>query len=53
LRNAPSKYGGKERWKYCRTLERAKHLQKVASEGGLHSIICQKVNGRYVSLNGG
>ena len=39
---------GKERWKYCYTIERAKHLQELAKQGGLSSIIYQKTRGGYV-----
>lgn len=37
---------GKERWKYCRTIERAKFLQRSAIDGGLSSIIYEK-RGKY------
>lgn len=43
---------GKERWKYCRTIERAKRLQQEATAGGLCSIIYEKVDGSYVACNG-
>lgn len=43
---------GKERWKYCRTIERAKKLQQEATAGGLCSIIYEKVDGSYVAWNG-
>ena len=41
-------HGGKERWKYCRTIERAIHLQESAKAGGLCSIIYQKTTEGYV-----
>lgn len=41
-------HGGKERWKYCRTIKRAKHLQESAKAGGLCSIIYQKTTEGYV-----
>ena len=41
-------HGGKERWKYCRTIERAKRLQESAKSGGLCSIIYQKTTDGYV-----
>lgn len=43
---------GKERWKYCRTIEKAKKLQQEATAGGLCSIIYEKVDGSYVAWNG-
>jgi len=41
-------HGGRERWKYCRTIERAKYLQETAKKGGLCSIIYQKTTKGYV-----
>lgn len=43
---------GKERWKYCRTIERAKKLQQEATAGGLCSIIYEKGDKGYVAWNG-
>jgi len=43
---------GKERWKYCRTIERAKKLQQEATAGGLCSIIYEKADKGYVAWNG-
>ena len=43
-------YRWKERWRYPRTLKRAKMLQEQATEQGLHSIISQKINGKYVPI---
>ena len=42
---------GKERWKYCRAIERAKKLQQEATAGGLCSIIYEKVGKSYVAWN--
>jgi hypothetical protein len=41
---------GVERWKYCRTIERAIYLRNVGVEGGLSSIIFQKTERGYVPL---
>lgn len=43
---------GKERWKYCTKIERARFLQQSAIEAGLSSIILQKsnVDGKYHSI---
>lgn len=41
-------HGGKERWKYCSTIERAKYLQNSAKQGGLSSFIYQKTTEGYV-----
>lgn len=43
---------GKERWKYCTKIERARFLQQSSIEAGLSSIILQKsnVDGKYHSI---
>lgn len=41
---------GKERFKYCRTLKRARCLQQEAIDNALCSIIAQKINGKYVTI---
>lgn len=41
---------GKERWKYCTTIERARHLQKSSVAAGLCSIIYEKINGAYTAI---
>lgn len=38
---------GKERWNYCRTIQRAKFLQQSAKDGGLSSIILERVPERW------
>jgi len=43
-------YRGKERWKYCATIKRARLLQLSAIEAGLSSIIYQKKDGKYQSI---
>jgi hypothetical protein len=45
-------HSGKERWKYCRTIERAKQLQQEATAGGLCSIIYEKGDKGYAAWNG-
>lgn len=42
---------GKERWKYCRTIERAKKLQQEATESGICSIIYEKIDSNYITWN--
>lgn len=52
-KTAPHKYRvnvlhqGKERWKYCKSIKRARILQQGAIAAGLSSIICQKIEGKY------
>lgn len=41
---------GKERWKYCRTIKKARQMQEAEIVGGLSSIIYQKKNGKYVAI---
>lgn len=41
---------GKERWKYCRTIKKARQLQQEAIAGALCSTIFQKKNGKYVAI---
>lgn len=41
---------GKERFKYCTTMESALALQKAAVLAGLSSIILKKIDGKYRSI---
>jgi hypothetical protein len=43
-------WNGKERWKYCKTLNKAKFMQETQIQKGLSSIICKKINGKYQSI---
>lgn len=41
---------GKERWKYCKTIKKARQLQQSAIDGGLSSLIFQKREGKYHAI---
>lgn len=43
-------YRGKERWRYCSTIKRARVIQEQAEQSGICSIIFQKINGKYQSI---
>lgn len=41
---------GKERWKYCKSVKRARVLQECSIAKGLSSLIFQKKEGKYIEL---
>lgn len=43
-------YRGAEKWRYSKSINRAKFFQETAKKQGLCSIIYQKLNGKYIPI---
>ena len=42
---------GKEKWKYCKSITKAKQIQYDQSQGGFSAKIFEKMDGKYIATD--